>query len=69
MNLLRCTTKSKNNVKNQIKIRGADIIGSPYINQLNKQQAMGRFNQTIDGVFTDLVEVGQIPSYDKFKLW
>lgn len=27
---------------------------------------MGRFNQTIDGVFTDLVEVGQIPSYDKF---
>ena len=27
---------------------------------------MGRFNATIDGVFTDLVEVGQIPSYDKF---
>lgn len=27
---------------------------------------MGRFNQSIDGVFTDLVEVGQIPSYDKF---
>jgi NH3-dependent NAD+ synthetase len=27
---------------------------------------MGRFNQTIDGVFTDIVEVGQIPSYDKF---
>lgn len=27
---------------------------------------MGRFNATIDGVFTDLVEVGQIPSYEKF---
>lgn len=27
---------------------------------------MGRFNATIDGVFTDLVEVGQVPSYDKF---
>jgi hypothetical protein len=27
---------------------------------------MGRFNATIDGVFTDLVEIGQIPSYDKF---
>ena len=27
---------------------------------------MGRFNKTIDGVFTDIVEVGQIPSYDKF---
>lgn len=27
---------------------------------------MGRFNSTIDGVFTDLVEVGQITSYDKF---
>lgn len=31
---------------------------------INKQ--MGRFNATIDGVFTDLVEVGQIPSYEKF---
>jgi hypothetical protein len=27
---------------------------------------MGRFNATIDGVFTDLVEVGQVPSYEKF---
>lgn len=27
---------------------------------------MGRFNATIDGVFTDLVEVGQVPRYDKF---
>lgn len=30
------------------------------------KKQMGRFNQTIDGVFTDIVEVGQIPSYDKF---
>jgi hypothetical protein len=32
----------------------------------NKKKVMGRFNKTIDGVFTDIVEVGQIPSYDKF---
>lgn len=27
---------------------------------------MGRFNATIDGAFIDLVEVGQVSSYDKF---